>query len=217
MSNLTRKVPPNKTNSSIDQNFPPLIPNRSNTQKIPPQPVPIPKNPPQTVDPINLWKEFEAFDIKSPEDITKTDLTPQDFGYALTSSLNLIPDAPFEVDPQQLEEKKIEDRGIIYPQTPYMKLLQPEFFKKYDVLTLFFIFFYFPGTSQQFFAARELKSREWMYHKSFQTWFHRTGESTETNEQYEIGKFEYFDHSNSEGWCIRVKSNLKIEYSQIEE
>ena len=97
-----------------------------------------------------------------------------------------------------------------------MKLLQPEFFTKYDLDTLFFIFFYLTGTPQQYFAGKELKKRGWVFHKQYQSWFRLVGEATETTDQYQIGKFEYFDHASHENWMIRPRTNFKLEFSMIE-
>ena len=94
-----------------------------------------------------------------------------------------------------------------------MKLLQPESLRKYDLSTLFFIFFFFAGTPQQYFAGQELKSRDWVYNTKFQTWFHRISEPTEKTSTYEVAKFEYFDHSES--WVIRESPSFKFEYDQL--
>jgi len=217
------KAGPVKSVTALNENeFPPLsatAPKKPVATVVNPPPAPSLTQPKPTVPPqelVNLWKEFEGFDIKSPESITQTELTPQDFGYALSSSLNLIPDAPFEVDPSIQDEKSGDDNfQQSYPRTPYLKLLQPEYFKKYDTLTLFYIFFHFPGTSQQYFAGRELKRRDWFFYKPFQTWFHKIGDSNDHNEHYDT-RYEYFDHSTSESWTIRQRM-IKIDQNQIEE
>jgi CCR4-NOT transcription complex subunit 3 len=41
-----------------------------------------------------------------------------------------------------------------HPPAPDMKLLRPEFFRRYDVSTLFYIFFQFPRIPHPFFAGR---------------------------------------------------------------
>ena len=46
-----------------------------------------------------------------------------------------------------------------------------ENFGKFDLETLFFTFYYQQGTIQQYFAAVELKKKNWMFHKKYQTWF----------------------------------------------
>lgn len=161
--------------------------------------------------PIDL---FPSSDVRSPENLLQTELTQQDFCRALSSEMNLIPDPPYDLHDVVHTENSIDTRPS-YPQTKNMKLVQPEFFKKYDLSTLFFIFFYSPGTSQQYFAGRELQNRDWIYHTKFQTWFHRIEEPKEKTAEYEISKYEYFDHSTSEGWCVRKFNNFKLEFSNI--
>lgn len=148
----------------------------------------------------------------SPESISQTDIAPQDFGFALSSAVGQIQDTGFEAE----TEKEENDDSFPYPKHAMMKLLQPEFFSKYDLDTLFFIFFYLTGTSLQYFAGRELKKRSWVFHKQYQTWFRLVEEPTETKEDYQVGKFEYFDHGSDEGWMIRQRSGFKLEYDMIE-
>ena len=169
-------------------------------------------NPQKSQDPKVYSIDPEMFNTISPESIAQTDLTAQDFGFALTSSLDLIPDTPFEIDPQNDEKND----NSPYPRCQSMKLLQPEFFSKYDLDTLFFIFFYLTGTPQQYFAGKELKKRQWVFHRQYQTWFRLCGEATETTDKYQVGKFEYFDHSSQENWMIRPRTGFKLEFDMIE-
>ena len=189
----------------LDEEFPSLL---SIQKKAPSSPqssqqksasTPIPKKPPPD------------FDIKSTESIMKTNVTQQDFCHALLSSMNLIPDPPYERN-----QDKSNPNPKSYPRDPCLRLTQPEFFKKHDIQTLFFIFFYYPGTTQQYFAAQELKNRHWIYHLKYQTWFHRLSNPTEKTDTYVIAEYEYFDHSTSEGWCIRKRPNFKLELENTE-
>lgn len=157
---------------------------------------------------------YNPVELKSPEALLQTDMTQQDFSHALFSSIDLIPDVPFDLadyKPQNYIQTPSD-----YPQTPNMKLLQPDFFRRYDLSTLFYIFFYFPGTSQQMFAGNELKQRGWKFHAKYQTWFHRISEPTEINDKYEVAAFEYFDHNTSDGWCVRIRNSFKLEYEFLE-
>ena len=202
-----------KTNSKLDEDFPALS---SLLKSTPPQsPQNPPQSPPQQKNPPEVKQytlDEQLFHDVSPEQIALTDMTTQDFGFALSSSLDFIPDTPYEKDPSNDDGNS----DTSYPKTPNMKLLQPEFFKKYDVDTLFFIFFYFPGTSQQYFAGKELHRRGWVFHKNYGSWFLMVGEPTESNAEYTVGKFDYLDHT-SESWNIRSKSNFKIDNSIIEQ
>lgn len=157
-------------------------------------------------------QQLELFDIKSTESFTQTELTSQDLGHAVTSTMNFVPDTPYDMHSQLADTNTEGTRG--YPQYPNMRLTRPEFFKNFDLSTLFFIFFYSPGTPQQFFAGKELKKREWMFNTHYQTWFRRLSEPTEKTATYEVAQFQYFDHSNNEGWCMRERS-FKFEYEHL--
>lgn len=168
----------------------------------------LPKKPPQA--PQQHGATFQPVEVQAPEQLLQTDMAQQDFANALYSSLDLIPDVPYDLS--EYKPQNQVDIPQFYPTMPNMKLLQPEFFRRYDLSTLFYIFFYFPGSAPQFFAGRELKQRGWRFHTKYQTWFHRISEVTESTSTYEIGKFEYFDHSTAEGWCIRQRNAFKFEY-----
>lgn len=178
---------------------------------------------------LSTAEQFAVFDIKGPESFLQTEFLPQDFNLALSSSFNYIPDTPYDVNESELYSQSSSNTGnsvnsttdlqstdnlqIRYPTCRNMKLLQPEFLRKYDLTTLFYIFFFSPGTPQQYFAGQELKNRDWFYNTKFQTWFHRISEPTEKTSSYEVAKFEYFDHSES--WIIRESPSFKFEYDQL--
>jgi len=46
-------------------------------------------------------------------------------------------------------------------------------FDRFDVDTLFFIFYFQKDTYEQYLAAKELKKRAWRFHKKYLTWFKR--------------------------------------------
>jgi CCR4-NOT transcription complex subunit 3 len=100
------------------------------------------------------------------------------------------------------------------PLVPNTKLLLPEFIKRYDNLTLFYIFYYLPASPPQYFAGRELRSRDWKFHKKEQTWYRRLAEPTEVTKDYEIGKFERFDHGDN--WGITTIPSFTLEYALVE-
>ena len=156
---------------------------------------------------------FPSSEARSIENLLQTDLTQQDFCHALSSEMNLIPDPPYES--HEVESKNAIETRPSYPQTKNMKLTQPEFFKKYDNSTLFFIFFFSPGTSQQYFAGRELLNRDWFFHLKFGTWFHRIEEPSQKTSEFEVSKYEYFDHSSNENWCVRERQNFRLDYASI--
>lgn len=91
----------------------------------------------------------------------------------------------------------------------------PAIFEKLGTDCLFFIFYYAQGTYQQYLAARELKKQSWRYHKKYMTWFQRHEEPKITTDEYEQGTYVYFDYET--GWCQRIKSDFRFEYSFLED
>lgn len=156
---------------------------------------------------------FSPTEVKMPETLLQTDPSQQEFERSLFSSLDLIPEIPYELHDYQ--PKNPVDCPPYFPQMPKMKLFQPEFMKNYDLDTLFYIFFYTPGTAQQFFAGQELKKRNWVYHKINKTWYHKLSEAYEKTDNYEIAKYEYFDHDSQDNWRIRQVESFKMEYDSI--
>lgn len=102
-----------------------------------------------------------------------------------------------------------------FPSTPSPILDNPAVFEKLGTDALFFIFYYAQGTYQQYLAARELKKQSWRYHKKYMTWFQRHEEPKVTTDDYEQGTYVYFDYET--GWCQRIKSDFRFEYSFLED
>ena len=196
----------------LDEEFPSLTPRRPATKSETTTGGPNSAQPAQKNAPVSAASQLEMFDIKSLEAFTQTELTAQDLGQAITSTIRFIPDPPYDAQDQPAGGV---DTPAGFPQTPNMKLLRPEFFKQYDVQTLFYIFFYSPGTPQQFFAGQELKRRDWMFNTKYNTWFHKLS-LTEKSATHEVGKFEYFDYSK-ESWSMRQRDPFKFEYENLGE
>ena len=102
-----------------------------------------------------------------------------------------------------------------YPTTPASIFENPAVFEKLGVDCLFFIFYYAQGTYQQYLAARELKKQSWRYHKKYMTWFQRHEEPKVTTDEFEQGTYVYFDYES--GWCQRIKTDFRFEYSFLED
>ncbi|PKI83495.1 Not5p [Malassezia vespertilionis] len=102
-----------------------------------------------------------------------------------------------------------------YPQTPASIFDNPALYAKFDVDTLFFIFYYQQGTYHQYLAARELKKQSWRFHKQYLTWFQRHSEPQAITDEYEQGAYVYFDWEGS--WCQRRKSDFRFEYRWLED
>ncbi|KAG6813466.1 hypothetical protein H0H92_010800 [Tricholoma furcatifolium] len=102
-----------------------------------------------------------------------------------------------------------------YPQAPHPVLSTPGVFSQLDVETLFYVFYFLPGTYQQFLAAKELKRQSWRFHVKYLTWFQRHSEPQAITEEYEQGVYVYFDWEGS--WCQRKKSDFRFEYRYLSE
>ncbi|KAJ7638498.1 Not1 N-terminal domain, CCR4-Not complex component-domain-containing protein [Roridomyces roridus] len=102
-----------------------------------------------------------------------------------------------------------------YPQTPHPLLSTAAIYSQLDVETLFYVFYFLPGTYQQYLAAKELKRQSWRFHVKYLTWFQRHSEPQAITEEYEQGVYVYFDWEGS--WCQRKKSDFRFEYRYLED
>ncbi|KII95909.1 hypothetical protein PLICRDRAFT_170509 [Plicaturopsis crispa FD-325 SS-3] len=102
-----------------------------------------------------------------------------------------------------------------YPQSPNPVLSTAAIFSQLDVETLFYVFYFLPGTYQQYLAAKELKRQSWRFHVKYLTWFQRHSEPQAITEEYEQGVYVYFDWEGS--WCQRKKSDFRFEYRYLSE
>ena len=102
-----------------------------------------------------------------------------------------------------------------YPQAPAAIFDNPALYGKFDVDTLFYIFYYQQGTYHQYLAARELKKQSWRFHKQYLTWFQRHSEPQAITDEYEQGAYVYFDWEGS--WCQRRKNDFRFEYRWLED
>lgn len=102
-----------------------------------------------------------------------------------------------------------------YPTTPPPILENPAVFERFDLDTLFFIFYYQQRTYAQYLSARELKRQSWRFHKKYLTWFQRHEEPKIITDEYEQGTYIYFDYEGN--WCQRKKSEFTFEYRFLED
>ena len=120
-----------------------------------------------------------------------------------------------------------------YPQTVHPILSSASLFANLDIETLFYVFYYLPGTYQQcvsflsspstiasqtnirYLAAKELKRQSWRFHVKYLTWFQRHSEPQAITDEYEQGVYVYFDWEGS--WCQRKKSDFRFEYRYLSE
>ncbi|THH18028.1 hypothetical protein EW146_g2897 [Bondarzewia mesenterica] len=102
-----------------------------------------------------------------------------------------------------------------YPQMTNPILSSQGLFSQLDVETLFYVFYFLPGTYQQYLAAKELKRQSWRFHVKYLTWFQRHSEPQAITDEYEQGVYVYFDWEGS--WCQRKKSDFRFEYRYLSE
>ncbi|KAJ7499261.1 Not1 N-terminal domain, CCR4-Not complex component-domain-containing protein [Mycena latifolia] len=102
-----------------------------------------------------------------------------------------------------------------YPQSPHPLLSTAAIYSQLDVETLFYVFYFLPGTYQQYLAAKELKRQSWRFHVKYLTWFQRHSEPQAITEEYEQGVYVYFDWEGS--WCQRKKADFRFEYRYLSE
>jgi CCR4-NOT transcription complex subunit 3 len=133
----------------------------------------------------------------------------------LDSSFKYVPRLHDSDEPDFYTMENAYPTPSYYPEEPQKTYENPEIFKKYDVDTLFFIFYYQQGTYQQYLAARELKRQSWRFHKKYYTWFQRLEEPKQITEEYEQGTYIYFDYEGL--WCKRKKTEFKFEYCYLED
>lgn len=140
-----------------------------------------------------------------------TDLTT--LGLNLNSSESLFKtfsgpwsDAPARPDPE------FQLPACYTQQAPRLQLAC---FGKFQLETLFYIFYSMPGDEAQLFAADELTTRGWWFHKELKTWLSRVAnvEPAVKTERYERGSFWIFDTSS---WERVRKDNFLVQYEQLE-
>lgn len=134
---------------------------------------------------------------------------------SLESSFMTVPEAVDSDKPKYYVAKNPFPTPSYYPQTPASVFDNPALYSKFDVDTLFYIFYYQQGTYHQYLAAKELKKQSWRFHKQYLTWFQRHSEPQAITDEYEQGVYVYFDWEGS--WCQRKKSDFRFEYRWLED
>ncbi|KAF9968869.1 general negative regulator of transcription subunit 5 [Mortierella alpina] len=134
----------------------------------------------------------------------------------LEASYQFIPEATDTERPKYYSPKNPFSTPSYYPQSPPSGLFEnAAMFEKFDIDTLFFVFYYQQGTYQQYLAARELKKQSWRFHKKYLTWFQRHEEPKAITDDYEQGTYIYFDYEGA--WCQRKKTDFRFEYKFLED
>ncbi|CAO3565495.1 unnamed protein product [Mortierella alpina] len=134
----------------------------------------------------------------------------------LEASFQFLPEQADTERPKNYAPKNPYPTPSYYPQAPPPSLFESSaVFEKFDIDTLFFIFYYQQGTYQQYLAARELKKQSWRFHKKYLTWFQRHEEPKAITDDYEQGTYIYFDYEGA--WCQRKKTDFRFEYKFLED
>ncbi len=128
---------------------------------------------------------------------------------------NSILNTPYfnEIEPKYPIRKKAKVPSF-FPKHSFMHFNNPNFYKKFDLDTLFFIFYYFKGNVQQTYAAIRLKHYAWRFHLKYKMWFQRLDEPKLITSQYEKGEFLFFDYETT--WNFMKKNDFIFEYFYLE-
>ncbi|KAI9361217.1 Not1 N-terminal domain, CCR4-Not complex component-domain-containing protein [Zopfochytrium polystomum] len=187
----------------------------------PPKPEPSKENyPPPASEPIDNRLPPSLADLVDSFEVTKKRSTEAKddatfFQHMLETSFQYIPEPHDSERPKHYMPKQPFPSPSYYPQTPHPALESQQLFEKFDVDTLFFIFYYQQGTFQQYLAARELKRQSWRFHKKYVTWFQRHEEPKAITDEYEQGTYVYFDYEGS--WSQRKKTDFRFDYKWLED
>lgn len=157
----------------------------------------------------DLVSTFEA----SKEKAARRD--PEQLSKALAAGFEGMPQPQDTSKPKYYVPRNPYPSQPYYPQQPLAVLSSPALYSQLDVETLFFVFYYLPGTYMQYLAAKELKRQSWRFHVKYLTWFQRHSEPQAITDEYEQGVYVYFDWEGS--WCQRKKSDFRFEYRHLSE
>jgi CCR4-NOT transcription complex subunit 3 len=139
----------------------------------------------------------------------------------LRAKLKQIKNFDIETGFRYIDKAEVENRskGSIacsyYPQKSPFCFSNPTFYEKFDMDTLFYIFYFQQKCTSQYLAAQELKRQSWRFHKKYFTWFQRHEEPKIISSDYEHGTYIYFDFEA--GWCQRKKAEFTFEYRFLED
>lgn len=203
-----RSVPASEPDSDSAPQPPPEPPaephtNGTNSTSLSSSPVQAESNPPSAEESIyHLPPGLQ--DLMSSFENTKKRLAPQpaQVHRYLEHSLIHAPDTHDAEKPRHYKPTTKYNTAPHYPQEPYPIFDDPSLYKRVDVDTLFYVFYYKQGTYQQYLAAKELKKQSWRFHKQYQTWFQRHEEPKTITEEYEQGTYRFFDYEST--WWVYI-------------
>lgn len=168
--------------------------------------------------PSSLADLVAAFEVAKQKALVRQDESAVPSSYVhdmLEGSFQNVPDAMDSDRPKYYTPRNPFPTPQHYPQQPPPIFDNPTLFEKFDIDTLFYIFYYQQGTYQQYLAARELRKQSWRFHKKYLTWFQRHEEPKAITDEYEQGTYIYFDFEGS--WVQRKKTEFRFEYRYLED
>lgn len=166
-------------------------------------------------DPFGLLGLLSVIRMSDP------DLTPLALGIDLTTlglNLNSTENLYKTFGSPWSDEPAKGDPEFTVPQCYYTKEappLSPAYFSKFQLDTLFYIFYSMPKDEAQLYAANELYNRGWFYHREHRLWFMRVAnmEPLVKTNVYERGSYICFDPNT---WETIRKDNFVIHYDSLE-
>lgn len=94
---------------------------------------------------------------------------------------------------------------------PHLKFAM---FQKFQLETLFYIFYSMPRDVLQLAAAQELHNRDWWYHKEAKQWMQRIADPTVNMPSFERGSYIFW---NPEKWQKERREDFLLVYDQLED
>ena len=154
-----------------------------------------------TIDSANMLMLTRGFDLNQ----LGLQLVQQDPLSATFSSPWL--DTPPTIQP----DFKIPSCYVV--QSPHIKYT---LFQRFQLETLFYVFYSMPRDILQMAAAHELYNRDWRYHKQLRMWLTKPPgeEPTVKQQHFERGNYVVW---NADAWQKERREDFMLEYSQLEE
>ncbi|KAL1558627.1 putative NOT transcription complex subunit vip2 [Salvia divinorum] len=140
------------------------------------------------------------------------DLTTLGLNLNSTENLHKTFGSPWSDEPAK------GDTEYAVPQCYYAKQPPPlsqAYFSKFQLDTLFYVFYSMPKDEAQLYAANELYNRTWFYHRELHLWFTRVSnmEPLVKTSAYERGSYICFDPNT---WETIRKDNFVLHYDMLE-
>lgn len=166
-------------------------------------------------DPFGLRGLLSVIRMSDP-DLTSLalgiDLTTLGLNLNSTENLHKTFGSPWSDEPAK------GDPEYAVPQCYYAKQPPPlsqAYFSKFQLDTLFYVFYSMPKDEAQLYAANELYNRGWFYHRDLRLWFTRVSniEPLVKTSAYERGSYICFDPNT---WETIRKDNFVLQYDMLE-